>query len=170
MINLDDSPHSPYDLHRLEMYDEIYDHESLYRDLDEPDDYFENNQYYIGLSFYDKDFNNLLLASTVQNTTFFKYKLDDVIDYLNNYSVLYQGLVIQPQIMHLSIDENTMYNVTVKTFWIKMIQRNWKRVLQERKNLINKNNGIVKYIHNRERGIRQNSLPCLRGMLNHLKA
>ena len=86
MINLDDSPHSPYDLHRLEMYDEIYDHESLYRDLDEPDDYFENNQYYIGLSFYDKDFNNLLLASTVQNTTFFKYKLDDVIDYWSTYN------------------------------------------------------------------------------------
>jgi hypothetical protein len=170
MMNLDDSPYSPYDLQRLEMYDEIYEHESLYRDLDEPDDYYRNNHYYIGLSFHDKDYDNLLLASTIQNTTFFKYNLHDVVDYLNNYSVLYQNFVLQPQILHLTIDENTMYNVTVKTFWIKIIQRNWKRVVKKRKDIIEKSKGLLKYLNNRELGIKQTSLPCLRGMLNHLKA
>ena len=170
MMDLHDSPHSPYDLHRLDMYDEIYDYESMFRDLDEPDDYFKNNHYYLGLSFYDKDYDNLLLASTVQSKTFFEYSLDDVVDYLNNYSVLYQNFVIQPQIMHLTIDDSNMYNVTIKTFWIKIIQRNWKRVLRERKNIISKSKGLLNYLNNRELGINRTSLPCLHGMLNHLKA
>ena len=31
MMDLHDSPHSPYDLHRLDMYDEIYDYESMFK-------------------------------------------------------------------------------------------------------------------------------------------
>lgn len=169
-MDLDVSPHSHFDLHRLEMYDEIYEHESFYRDLDEPDEYYRTNHYYIGLSFHDKDYDNLLLASTIQSTTFFEFNLNDVVDYLNNYSVLYQDFVIQPQILHLTIDENTMYNVTIKTFWIKIIQRTWKSVVKKRKDIIEKSNGLLKYLNNRELGIKQTSLPCLRGMLNHLKA
>ena len=72
--------------------------------------------------------------------------------------------------MHLTIDDSNMYNVTIKTFWIKIIQRNWKRVLRERKNIISKSKGLLNYLNNRELGINRTSLPCLHGMLNHLKA
>ena len=43
MLYLDESPYSSYDLHRMEMYDIIYDYESRFRDLDDPDDYYRDN-------------------------------------------------------------------------------------------------------------------------------
>ena len=166
MMHLNDSPRSVIDTLRIETYEDIYEHDVLFRELDNhTDDYYINNHYYIGLSFYDKHYDNLLLASTVHNKTLFKYNYDSIIDYLNNYSVLYQDYVAQPEIMMLHIDNDLIYNVTIKTFWIKIIQRTWKRILKERKNIINQNGSFLKYIKNNELGIKQISLPTLRGML-----
>tara|TARA_B100001287_G_C22686548_1_gene534131 strand:+ start:13955 stop:14467 length:513 start_codon:yes stop_codon:yes gene_type:complete len=170
MLYLDESPYSPYDLHRMEMYDLIYDYESRFRDLDDPDNYYRDRHYYIGLSFYDKEYQSLLLAATIKNNTFFQFKFEDNIDYLNNFSILQQNFVFQPQILYLMIDNDSMYNVVIKTFWIKIIQRNWKRILKERTHILQKSHGLLNYLHNREIGIRQISLPGLHGMLSHLKA
>ena len=54
---LSQQPTSVFDLHRIEKYDEIYEEEDNYRNKDNPDDYFRNNHYYIGLSYYDKQYN-----------------------------------------------------------------------------------------------------------------
>ena len=169
MLYLSDSPRNVSDIARIDMYDDIYEHESLFRNLDEPDDYYTHDCYYIGLSFYDNSFNTILLASTVQNKTFFQYKFTDIIDYLNNYSILYQNYIVQPEIMQLKIDDTMMYNVVIKTFWIKIIQRNWRRIYKERKNIIINAGSLLQYIKNNEYGIKQRALPQLQGMLYHLK-
>lgn len=170
MLYLSDSPRNVSDIARIDMYDDIYDYESLFRNLDEPDDYYTHNSYYVGLSFYDNSFNSMLLASTVQNKTFFQYRFTDITDYLNNYSILYQNHIVQPEIMQLKIDDNMIYNVVIKTFWLKIIQRNWKRVYKERKDIIKNTGSLFNYIKNNELGIRQRSLPQLHGMLSHLRA
>ena len=170
MIDLSDSPRSVSDISRIETYEDIYSYETLFRDLDDPDDYYANNHYYLGLSFNDVEYNTLLLASTVQIMTFFQYKFTDITDYLNNYSILYQNVVNQPEIMQLQIDNNMVYNVVIKTFWLKLIQRNWKRICNERKNIIKNSGSILNYIKNSEIGIKQLPLPQLHGMLYHLKA
>jgi len=170
MTYLSDSPHNVSDISRIEMYEDIYEYESLFRDFDEPDDHYVNNNYYIGLSFNDTNFNTLLLASTVSRKTFFKYDYNDIVDYLNNHSVLFQHNYSKPEIMLLQIDNNEVYNVVLKTFWIKIVQRNWKRVCKERKNITRHSGNILNYIKNNELGIRQSLIPQLHGMLNHLKA
>jgi len=170
MINTDhllDSPRNVADVDRYEMYDEIYDSESFHRDLDEPDDYFRDNHYYIGISCYDVHYNSLLLASTVQNKTFFQYNIDNIVDYLNNYSIIYQDHSVNPEIMKLQIDDLSMYNVVLKTFWLRLVQRNWKRIYKEKKDILK--NGLIPYLKNRELDGNQIRLPSLYGMMYHLK-
>ena len=167
MDPLHDSSGNVADTDRYDMYDTIYDFESSIRDLDDPDDYFRNNHYYIGISAYDKQYNTLLLASTAQNKTFFRYNFDSVVDYLNNYSIIYQDHLVTPEIMKLQIDDSSMYNVVLKTFWIRLVQRNWKRIYKEKQMILQ--NGLIPYLKNRELSDSQIRLPSLHGMMNHLK-
>ena len=170
MTYLSSSPRNVSDISRVETYEDIYEYESLFRDFDEPDDFYEDNRHYLGIYCNDRDTNTLLLASTVQHKTFFRYEYNDIVDYLNNHSILFQNNYSKPEIMLLQIDNNEVYNVILKTFWIKIVQRNWKRVCKERKHIIGQSGNILNYIKNNELGIRQALIPQLHGMLNHLKA
>jgi hypothetical protein len=38
--------------------------------------------------------------------------------------------------MQLHISDDFTYNVVLKTFWLRIVQRVWKRVFQQRKNVI----------------------------------
>jgi hypothetical protein len=109
-----------------------------------------------------------LLASTVQNKTFFQYNIDNIVDYLNNYSIIYQDHSVNPEIMKLQIDDSSMYNVVLKTFWIRLVQRNWKRIYKEKQMIVQ--NGLIPYLKNRELSDSQIRLPSLHGMMNHLKS
>ena len=167
---LSEQPNSVFDLHRIEKYKEIYEEEDNYRNIGNPDDYFQNNHYYIGLSYYDKQYDNLLLSSSVTNKTLFKHNFNDVVDYLNNYTILFSNRILQPEIMLLDISDDLIYNVVIKTFWIRIIQRHWKRVYQNKKTFQNTYGSIVNYI--RDITIKhQNNMkvPSLVGMLSRYK-
>ena len=167
---LSQQPTSVFDLHRIEKYDEIYEEEDNYRNIDNPDDYFRNNHYYIGLSYYDKQYDNLLLSSNITNRTFFKYDYNDVVDYLNNYTVLFSNRILQPEIMLLQISDDIIYNVVIKTFWIRIIQRHWKHVYQNRKKFMNTYGSIVNYIRDNIKDQNNIKYPSLVGMLSRYKA
>jgi hypothetical protein len=171
MINILDFPRNMTEVDRCEMYDTIYDFESSTRDLDDPDasDYFRHNQYYLGIPFYDEQYNSLLLASTVHNKTFFQYNIDNIIYYLNNFSILRQDHLVNPEIMKLQIcDDSYVYSVVIKTFWIRLIQRVWKKIYKEKRMIVQ--NGLIPYLKNRELTDSQIRLPSLHGMMNHLKS
>ena len=154
--------------HRIEMYENIYDYEQIYGHDEENEDYYINENYYIGLFFYDDLYDNLLLAATVNSKTFFKYDFKYIVDYLNNHSIIHKRHYIQPEIMKLIITEDIMFNVILKTFWLRLVQRTWKKVLRQRKELFKKT-PLVQYLHNRQIGLQQSKIPQLRGMLCYLK-
>ena len=154
---------SPIDLGRIEIYDMIY--EAEHEEGDEGDQEHTDGEYLLGLCWYDRDYHYNLLSASVCPRTYFSYPFDAVVDYLNNYSILYQDRVAFPDILQLSIVEN-MYKVTIKTFWLRIIQRTWKRIFHERKDIKRR---MLPYLRKRELGIQRKQMPTLRGMMSYLK-
>ena len=122
--------------------DNIYDEDYPFLEEDKID-----NHYYIGLT--SKD---LLLLSTVSPKTFYKYDYHLVQQYLNDYSVnessVNESSVNESSVNEISVNEsnfrnieiikldiqNNVYYVILKTYWIRLIQRRWKKIFQNRLN------------------------------------
>jgi hypothetical protein len=60
----------------------------------------------------------------------------------------------------------TLYNVIIKTFWLKIVQRRWRNVLIKRREVIQ---GICESIKNREYRNCRFYIPQLRGCLADIK-
>jgi len=152
----------------LDLYEQIYDTEHQYDDDYEEE--FQDNSYHLGICSYDKDIDGWLLASVVKCSTLFQYPFDSISNYLNNYSVIEQGKNVPTDIMLLSFQGNEpfqCFTVIKKTFWLKLIQRTWKKICAQRKDIIK--NNMVNYLHKRSLGIKQVTIPTLYGMLSYLK-
>ena len=92
------------------------------------DSYKEHNKYYIGLYIHYSFFNILLFESCISNKSFFLYQYSDILDYLMiNISVPF-NIIPKIQIMKLNILEDGTYSVVLKTYWIKIIQRHFKKL------------------------------------------
>jgi len=150
--------------HGGELYDDILDEEDFkYEER-------QNGNYYIGLPYYDKVFEELLLASSVRSDTFFSHSIENVTHYLKNYSVVRTDQRDVPEIMQLTIHPTTeAYNIVLKTHWIRLVQRTWKNVMQKRKTVL-RQWYQPSFLHQRERQVRNREvLPGLRGMMSYLK-
>ena len=140
--------------------DRIYSAESEYIDADK-----ENLRYYIGLPGYDKAQNQLLLLNTISPKTFLKYGYMDILKYLVEYSA---HRINKPNvhILQVHVDENHAYNVVIKTFWLKIIQRAWKRIFEERVQILNKRKSPASIQYRNLNGKWKHSkLPSIRGLL-----
>jgi len=145
-----------------EIINNIYQEEIDFLDSDKID-----NNYYIGNYLYINKDNLLLLSSSISPKTFFKYSSNEIIEYLYSFSIGYTSLY-NIQIMKLCISKNNIYTVILKTFWINLIKRHFKKIFIEKKKIIKKrkNLKIMEYnqIHGRyPYGL--NNYPSLRGML-----
>tara|TARA_A100001015_G_scaffold147947_1_gene164041 strand:- start:7 stop:561 length:555 start_codon:yes stop_codon:yes gene_type:complete len=158
------------------LYDEIFDFDHLYEDEDEDvEERFIDNQYYIGLPVLEthniysyQDY--LLFASYVKINTFYKYPYQDIVKYLNSLRCIGPYKMIQPEVMKMKFVKSEynwpVYTVIVKTFWIKLIQRTWKKRYHEYQNNLKKN--MPKIMRDREMGKRIPQLTIV-GMLSYLK-
>ncbi len=91
---------------------------------------------YIGLPLYAH--NNYLVGSTISAKSYFKYNTDIVYEFLNKWSYAY-SYFNSPQLMKLQVNYIRIggvyteeYSVLIKTFWLKIVQRRWKKVYRER--------------------------------------
>lgn len=125
-----------------DIVDEIDYHETNFRDSEK-----NTNSCYIGFAMWDGSNNNgYLLSIAVSANTFFMYSHNDVSNYLTEYNTMDSlDIVDDPnnpggilwrrpkiQIMKLHITEDGTYMVSIKTHWIRLIQRHWKNVLKWR--------------------------------------
>jgi hypothetical protein len=115
-------------------YDEInrIDYQHFYKEK-------INGDYYIGIC--DKELykDTILMASSVSPSVYFNYPNRTMIHYLYYYSGNYCGLdpkKLHIDIMKLHIREDGTYTVIIKTFWIRIIQRLWKKTFKERMRII----------------------------------
>ena len=120
-----------------ENVDRIYDSEVEFLDSEK-----ENHKYYLGLCKEPRG-QRILLNIAIQPKTFLKFDIQSILNYLAEYSIftIYRRLIdtsnIQLQIMYLNIEPITgVYTVILKTYWIRIIQRTWKRVFRERQEML----------------------------------
>lgn len=104
--------------------DEIYKYENDY--IRQCSD-MVNRRCYIGTCFRDQD--KLIADIFISAKLFFKFKFTDISLYVNIYGYLRNHCGIH--IMQLCINDD-VYNVVLKTHWIRLIQRKWKSVFIQR--------------------------------------
>lgn len=124
-----------YDDENDEIYDQIYDDEE--RLGEEPE--CENGKYYLCSVFLmDRDnicSDELLIDKRMDKRLFFKYTYSHICEYTHMYYPKYyysKGIEIVQAVL-----VNDCYTAIIKTFWIKIIQRAWKRTFEARKQWLN---------------------------------
>jgi len=116
---------SPYD--RLEQ---------IFETIDTIDHDFQNTEkpdrtYYIGNGLYMPAENHYLLVATISPTIFFEYDSSIIRGYLYLLSDVRPNQLPEIDIIQLSIKQD-YYTCIIKTFWIRIIQRRWKKVYAQR--------------------------------------
>jgi hypothetical protein len=111
---------------------EIFRKEQLH--LDSPK---QSGRYYIGLHKYIKYDKVLLMLNSISMKTFYKYAYIHVLKYLYYYSIarLYHPNI---EIMKLSVLEDGTYSVVLKTHWLRLVQRHWRKAFNLRKEMMKK--------------------------------
>jgi hypothetical protein len=109
----------------VDIYQDISADEYDFQDEDK-----EDLKYYIGLCLEDDD-GRLLLGISISLETLFKYDFDYIEQYLD-----YDNAPVTLEIMQLHISEDLTYCVVLKTFWLKILQRTWRRIYQQRQKII----------------------------------
>jgi len=150
-----------YDSETEEMIDRIYFHEEDFLDSEK-----EDKHYYIGNSRVSQDKLYILYANAVTPTTFFRFDINHVKSYLHDYSIFATNSNID--IMKLFILDDHTYTVVIKTYWLKIIQRHWKKIYSQRKYCISRRRQIKTMMYVERNGMYPYdcySMPGLQGML-----
>lgn len=148
-----------------EAIDAIYQEDKEHLDSDKTD-----GCYYVGIYKHISSSGNLMYVNSVSGNIFTKYPYDKIRDYLHYYSIMLRRCS-DVEIMQLYIRKEVYY-VVVKTFWLRIIQRIWKKKYQ--KYMDNQNKKILpKNMRYREIHGKYpkelDYLPKMRGMLAHYK-
>ena len=148
--------------------EDIYEQENEFIELEK-----NNHSYYLGISRMIKNNNTninkyyYLLVNSVSSKTFLNNPYYTVLRYLQDYSIIQ---VHSPtiDIMKLEITADETYTIIKKTYWLRLVQRHWKKIIKEREMIYNKRCTLTSQnyisIHGRyPKGL--NSYPVLSGML-----
>jgi hypothetical protein len=148
----------PSDEDELFTIDEEFNHEY------EP---CENGKYYLGSYKYFPELEEILLMSQISMHVFYASHYNS----LRNFIYWYSGTHIpdtRVQIMQVSI-KNQFATAVLKTHWIRIIQRTWKRVFRERRRYIQNRKKLSIILSNQRQAISSTYYPELRGMLSFLQ-
>ena len=122
----------------IDEIDEIHnmDYQHLYSEK-------QNGKYYIGLCNETMQNHSLnmppnsiyLMVNSVSPDTYFKWSHISCLRYLYYYGMIPMHNP-KIEIMQLHILQDQTYSVIIKTFWLKIIQRKWKKIFKIRKNIL----------------------------------
>jgi len=140
----------------------------------------ENGKYYIGLChLYSSmhlnpythsyaQYAHWLLSTSISANSFFRHSYDNI----NNY-LYYYGLVRIPQhevqIMQVDRLADETCSVTIKTHWLRLVQRHWKKTYCKRRNMVRHRRSPQMQCYSQIHGKYPeciSRLPSLRGMLS----
>lgn len=139
--------------------------EEYFRDTDK-----QHNHYYVGSAIYYSRFNSIQLGTAVSIGTLFSYAIDDVSLYLAEYAINHNASGVLPyvHILQLDINRDGEYCVIIKTFWLRIVQRAWKKQFAKRQSIIRARGHIASQRHFELTGtypICIRTIPGLRGLL-----
>ena len=128
----------------------------------------QDQQYYIGFCKPIRRPNLILMVNSVSPNTFFHHSFERIYQYLQNYSTM---IIRSPkmEIMQLHITNDEVYSIVIKTHWLRLVQRHWKRLFKTRAEILRirmtpQALRIMEITGKFPFGLR--TLPDLRGMMN----
>jgi hypothetical protein len=144
--------------------DEIFRKEHVHLDSEK-----QSGCYYIGLHKHIRYDNFLLLLNSISIKSFYKYSYIHVLKYLYYYSIvrLYQPNI---EIMKLSILNDGTYSVVLKTHWLRLVQKHWRKAFNLRKQMMKKQMRVSSILHREIYGRFPSDicrLPRLDGLMAH---
>lgn len=162
-----------YDSDEVDVIDNIYIEDEEY--WERP---IEKENLVLGLStrYYHNNKYDYILLNKVSSKTFFKYLYEDIQSFLRFYSII-RPRQVEVDIIKINFikdnEGNITYQCVLKTHYIRLIQRNWRRVMNERE-IIWKRRMNPKYLFERQIYGKWNSpeirsLPGLYGMMSNLQ-
>lgn len=120
-----------------DVFDDDHEYEDEHIFIEDEAHIQERNhgQYYIGIQQYIPTRNALLFVNTISPTVYFRHVYNDILRYLVNYSII---RVESPkiEIIQLRILPDETYSCVLKTHWLRLIQRHWKRAYMRRNAII----------------------------------
>jgi len=127
----------------FETIDQIYEDDIVnYREAN-------TGGYYIGMAHKDQCNNGeiiFILASHISATSFFAHNLYISHCYLYHYNTFVCEDTEHPhkqiEIMKLIVLEDGTFSVLLKTFWLRLVQRRWKKIMENRKDQLCKRCGL----------------------------
>jgi hypothetical protein len=143
-------------------------------EIEEFEDRFEHpdcisGKYYIGSYQYIKTENIILFATRVNIRTFYEFTHAELSAHAYYMSYIFAERKPNIHIMQLIIEPDDTFTAVIKTFWIKIIQRTWKKTYQKRKLFIERFKSTISDNINRmqiNRNINHLQYPGLRGLLS----
>lgn len=135
--------------------------------VNEEIEFKDNFKYCLGFCFLSE--NKILLETRINKLIFFNYNHDLILDYLINNSYVEPNWNKIEILQFNFIKTNTWfyYSCIIKTFYLKIIQRTWKKIFKQRKEILNNQKKIILFLNKRQLGkINNLKLPTLRGMLS----
>ena len=143
-----------YDIYRLEQ--EFMDSEKY------------NGQYVIGIISKGYNHDGDMLACSVSAKTFLSFPYINVLKFLFYYSIINISYPVI-DIIKIHIDKDETYISIRKTFWISLIQRHWKKIMAEKKEIQRKKRTIHSQFYFAIHGKYPKSLnvyPTIHGMMS----
>ncbi len=113
-----------------DIMDKIVDEEEMFWEHEKT-----HGHYYLGIVKVDRHYNDILMSNSMSAPTFYKYDINILTNYLRLHSPFRYNVYPRIHIMQLHID-NGVYKAVIKTFWLRIIQRTWKRVYKEKMRVI----------------------------------
>lgn len=155
----------------IDFDDDEHDYQDEHIFIEDADHFIErtNGTYYLGICQYIPFRNINLLANSVSQRVYFRNQHSDILRYLVNYSII---CINRPriEIMKLDIQPDDSYSVILKTHWIRLIQRHWKKIYKKRQEIISRRSSIVFQKIKEITGVYPvgyNKIPTTRGMLRN---
>lgn len=121
-------------------YDEEIVEDEKIMDDDAHESQIVDGNTYIGLPIYETNI-GLLFGCHVSAQSFYKYDLETVCEFLRDWSCSHLvSDADSPEIMKLVQTKTpsgfTVYSVILKTHWLRLVQRMWRRTLEDRRKVI----------------------------------
>lgn len=124
--------------------------------------------YYIGIAYLDTPNGVYLMNGTISTRSFFTFAYDRIVAYTRRISVFYVRTNTKLDLLKLHIHPCGVYEVTIHTFWIRLIQRAWRKTYARRKYMLRLRGNIRNQEYFRHTGkymYGTNVLPSIHGIL-----
>lgn len=142
--------------------DSIYRYDQGFLDSEKVD-----GTYYLGTVYLPLYEQSHLLSIAIQTKTFFKFEYKSIIRYVCRYSI-FMNAPKKIDIIKLHILEDGTYMCIIKTHWIRIIQRHWKKTYRQQMIIQNKRKHLQSLFEMQMTGkypVGARYNPTIRGML-----